>query len=402
MDLNIELNLPKLHKKQQAIWNSKAKIKVLSCGRQSGKSYLAKCIALRYMIEGKKVAYFCHKFDLSKTFYNELLALIPPQLIKRQNSSSLSIELFNGGKIQFYSGIATDTIRGNTLHLVLVDEAAFYPDLEESYNEHISPTLARYNGDIIFLSSPRGKGYFHSLYTKGVEGEPGYQSWHFTCYDNPHLSAEYIEQKRREMPKAVFAQEFLAEEMANADNPFGTDNINANIAELSNNPAICYGIDIARGKGENGDWTVIIGVDKDNHVCYLDRFQAPYWQIKEKIANLPANILKVMDNTGVGEVLEEELFLMSVQNLQGFKFTTSSKPLLLIQLIKDVEQGNIKYPLSVAGEMHTFEYRYNNATNHISYQASKNFKDDQIMAIALANKFKNEAIGLSNWKLYTA
>ncbi|QEC78757.1 terminase large subunit domain-containing protein [Mucilaginibacter ginsenosidivorax] len=400
MNVNIDLNLPKLHPKQQSVWNSKAKIKVLSCGRQSGKSYLAKCIALRYMVEGKKVAYFCHKFDLSKTFYNELLTHIPQSLVKRQNSSSLSIELITGGKIQFYSGIATDTIRGNTLNLVLVDEAAFYPNLEESYNEHISPTLARYNGDIIFLSSPRGRGYFHSLYTKGVEGEPNYQSWHFTCYDNPHLSAEYIEQKRKELPKAVFAQEYLAEEMANADNPFGTDNINANIAELSKNPAICYGIDIARGKGENGDWTVIIGVDKDNHVSYLDRFQAPYWQIKDKIARLPANVLKILDSTGIGDPIEEEL-VMTVSNLQGFKFTATSKPQLMIELIKDVEQGSIKYPLSVAGEMHNFQYTYS-STGHIKYAAAKNFKDDQIMALALANKFKKDAIATSNWRLYTA
>lgn len=394
MDVNTEINLPKLHSKQLSVWNSKAKIKVLNCGRQSGKSYLAKCIALRYMADGKKVAYFCHKFDLSKTFYNELLALLPQGLIKRQNSSSLSIELVTGGKIAFYSGKATDTIRGNTLHLVLVDEAAFYPDLEQTYNEHISPTLARYNGDIVFLSSPCGRGYFHSLYTKGVEGESGYQSWHFTCYDNPHLSAEYLAQKKAELPSAIWKQEYLAEEMSNADNPFGTDNINANVAEISKLPSVCFGIDIARGKGENGDWTVICGVDKNNHVSYLDRFQAPYWQIKNKIANLPPDTLKILDSTGVGDPIEEEL-VMTVKNLQGFKFTATSKPQLMIELIKDVEQGTIKYPLSVAGEMHNFQYIYS-GSGHIKYAAAKNFKDDQIMALALCNKFKKQA-ALSNY-----
>ena len=393
--MNININLPKLHSKQLSVWQSAAKIKVLSCGRQSGKSYLAKCIAIKYILQGKRVAYFCHKFDLSKTFYNELLSLIPKELIKRQNSSSLSIELITGGKIQFYSGEATDTIRGNTIELAIVDEAAFYRDLEESYNEHISPTLARHNGDIIFLSSPKGKGYFHSLYIKGLSGEDGYQSWHFTCYDNPYLSEEYIEQKKKELPKAVFEQEYLALEMANADNPFGTENINNNIiSQLSFKPPVVFGIDIARGKGENGDWTVIIGLDADSTMCYFDRFQSPYWQIKDKIKALPQYTLKVIDSTGIGDPIEEELAL-TVNNLQGFKFTATSKPQLMIELIKDVEQGTIKYNNVTASEMHNFQYTYS-STGHIKYAAAKNFKDDCIMSLALANKFKKQA-ALANY-----
>lgn len=384
---DIKIKLPKLHAKQLEVWNSSAKVKVLSCGRQSGKSYLAKVIAIKYMLDGKKVAYFCHKFDLSKTFYNELLKLLPGEIVKRQNSSSLSIELITGGIIQFYSGEATDTIRGNTISLALVDEAAFYKDLAESYNEHISPTLARHNGDIIFLSSPKGKGYFHSLYTKGLTGEDGYQSWSFTCYDNPHLSLEYIEQKKKELPKAVFEQEYLALEMANADNPFGTDNIIANtIPELSKLPSIIYGIDIARGKGEKGDWTVIVGLDANASMSYFDRFQSPFWQIKEKIKALPSNVLKVMDSTGMGDPILEEL-AMTVPNMQGFTFTSTSKPQLMIDLIKNVEQGTIKYNEYTASEMHNFEYKYS-STGHISYAASKNFKDDAIMALAIALKFK--------------
>jgi hypothetical protein len=385
--LDIQIKLPKLHSKQLSVWNSNAKIKVLSCGRQSGKSYLAKCIAIKYMLEGKKVAYFCHKFDLSKTFYNELLALLPGAIVERQNSSSLSIKLITGGVIQFYSGEATDTIRGNTIHLALVDEAAFYKDLEQSYTEHISPTLARYNGDIIFLSSPKGKGYFHSLYTKALSGEDGYEGWSFTCYDNPHLSFEYIEQKKKELPKAVFEQEYLALEMANADNPFGTDNIIANtIAELSKQPSVVYGIDIARGKGTNGDWTVIVGLDQYGVMSYFDRFQSPFWQIKEKIKALPAPVLKVMDSTGMGDPILEEL-AMTVPNIQGFTFTSTSKPQLMIDLIKNVEQGTIKYNETTASEMHNFEYTYT-STGHIKYAAAKNYKDDCIMATAIALKYK--------------
>ncbi|MGY4540059.1 hypothetical protein ACVW0P_004501 [Mucilaginibacter sp. UYNi724] len=395
--MNINIKLPKLHSKQLLVWQSKAKVKILNCGRQSGKSYLAKVIAIKYLLEGKKVAYFCHKFDLSKTFYSELLKLLPGEVIKRQNSSSLSIELITGGVIQFYSGEATDTIRGNTISLAIVDEAAFYKDLEQSYTEHISPTLARHNGDIIFLSSPKGRGYFHSLYTKGLTGEDGYQSWHFTCYDNPHLSLKYIEQKKKELPIAIFEQEYLALEMANADNPFGTDNINNNIIEsLSNKPSVVFGVDIARGKGENGDWTVIVGLDQNSNMSYFERFQSPYWQIKERIKALPAYTLKVIDSTGIGDPIEEELS-MTVSNLQGFKFTSTSKPQLMVQLIKDVEQGTIKYNQDAANEMHTFEYTYSSSTGHLKYSASKNFKDDIIMALAIANKFKKQA-DLSNYQ----
>ena len=40
--MKIEVKLSKLHKKQQEVANSKAMIKVVCAGRQSGKSYVAK------------------------------------------------------------------------------------------------------------------------------------------------------------------------------------------------------------------------------------------------------------------------------------------------------------------------------------------------------------------------
>lgn len=57
----------------------------------------------------------------------------------------------------------TDVIRGNTLDIVIVDEAAFVPD--DIFRNAIAPTVSKTNGKIILSSTPKGqKGYFYEIF----------------------------------------------------------------------------------------------------------------------------------------------------------------------------------------------------------------------------------------------
>jgi phage FluMu gp28-like protein len=393
----VRVVLPQPHKAQLQVLDSKARFKVLMCGRRFGKSLIALVIAITHILNGKKVAYLTPEFSLAKEFYREFLKYLPELIIKSQNKTDLEITLITGGVIKFFSGEAIESFRGRKFHLVILDEAAFISDLESAWNQTIRPTLTDYKGEALFISTPKGKRYFDSLYQKGLRGEDGFESFHFTSYDNPYLDKSEIDSAKASLPEAVFRQEYLAIPQEDAGNPFGTSNIRKNIiTELSTEPTQVFGIDVARVN----DFSCIVGLDSEGKLSHFERFRQPWEYTMDRIRALPAYTTKVMDATGVGDVLFEQLSL-EVPNLISFKFTTESKPRIIYQLIKDVEAGNLKYNQTIADEMGTLEYKYT-STGHIKFEAASGYNDDCVMALALANSQKRYTKKIEGWKLYLA
>ena len=393
--MEIEIRLPKPHAGQLQVLQSKAKFKILQCGRRWGKSLICQIIAIQRMLQGQKIAYVTPTFALAKEFYKQFLQRIPSALIKSENKTDLIIELINGGTLTFFSGEALNRFRGLKFHYCIVDEAAHIPELKEYWGEAILPTLIDYNGEAILISTPAGKEFFHSMFIRGKNLEFNYESFHFTTHDNPTLSTEAIDGLCKELTEAQYRQEILAIAGENSNNPIGLEHINKNIIqELSKLPTQVFGIDVAK----YNDWTVITGLDVNGHMTYFERFQLSWQLTKEKIRGLPSDVYKVMDSTGVGDVLLEEL-QMQVQKLDGFKFTTESKPKLIYDFIKKIERGELKYNQITADELSVFEYVYT-STGHIKFNARQGYHDDCIISLALAANHLNEALSQQDWKLY--
>jgi len=394
--MEINIHLPKPHPSQQLVINTQKRFKVLQCGRRWGKSLVARIISINKMLKGEYIAYITPTFDLSEHFFTELMDTIPKELIDFYNKKDLRIKLITGGAIKFFSGESLERLRGYKFHYVIVDEAAYIPDLEKCWYSSIRPTLSDYMGGGLFISTPNGKEFFHSLYIKGTdENDTEFKSFRFPSNDNPYFPAAEFKAVQDKLPPFQFRQEYLAIPGENKDNPFGTDNIKFNIVEeLSNEPTIIYGIDVAK----YNDYSVIIGLDSNGHMTYFNRFQLPWIATMEKIKELPKDIHKVIDSTGVGDVLLEQLYQVT-ENISGFKFTSESKPKLIYNLIKDVEKGRVKYLPQVAEEMYVFEYKYT-SNGHIKFDARPGFHDDCIIALALANEHKNMSEVYQDWKLY--
>lgn len=391
----IEIKLPQPHKGQQEVIDSNARWRILLCGRRWGKSLVARIEAIKHMLKGNQVAYVTPTFDLAKTFYNLIVETLPDAIIKTNNKSELFIELITGGSIKFYSGEALERFRGHDYDFIIIDEAAFIPNLKEEWDSSIRPTLSDRMGTALFISTPKGKEFFFSLFQKGQERIEGYQSFHFASNTNPYFPQEEFEQAKASLPMIVFNQEYLAIAGENQNNPFGTDNINRNIIqELSTEPTVVYGIDLAK----YNDYTVVVGLDINGKMTYYDRYQLPWTLTQNRIEQLPSNILKVVDSTGVGDVVLENLY-QTCQSISGFKFTTESKPKIIYQLIKDVEQGLISYNQITADEMHVYEYKYS-STGHISFNAQAGYHDDSICALAIANHHRIQAVQAQGWKLH--
>ena len=373
----MQIRLPEPHDNQWKILQSAARFRVVMCGRRFGKSELAQIAITAQAVKGCEVAYITPTYQLARTFFSKLIKVLPFD----NNKADLLINCPNDGKIEFFTGERMDNLRGRKFHLVVVDEASFIPDLETGWLNSIRPTLTDYKGRALFLSTPRGKNFFYSLYMKG--GEADWEAFKFTTFDNPYIDPTEIEQARSQLPEAVFRQEYLADPMDNAANPFGSAFIRGCIRPLSTNPVAFYGIDLAKSH----DWTVIIGLDRSGSVAYYDRFQKDWKQTKETILRLDRNCPTMIDSTGVGDAITEDL-QRSFNAMEGFKYTAQSKQQLMELLAQQIQQGIISFPdNTIREELDIFEYQF--TSTGVRYNAPSGFHDDCVNALALAVKCKD-------------
>ena len=375
----IEIKLPKPHAAQRAVLESPARFRVMMCGRRFGKSLISQNISIENGLNNKKVAYITPTYQLGKTFFQEICKVLPEKIYKK-NETDLTINFITGGQIRFFTGERLDALRGLKFHLVIIDEASYIANLQDGWLNSIRPTLTDYKGLAIFLSTPRGKNFFYSLYMKG--GEPDWEAFKFTTYDNPHIDPTEIDAAKFQLPNVVFEQEYMANPMENAANPFGSEHINACVKDGIAGKAEYYGIDLAKSV----DWTVIIGLDKLGQVVHFERFQKDWMQTKEAILRLPKNLPIMIDSTGVGDAIVEELQKKFTQ-MHGFKFTSTSKQQLLEALANSIQTKTISYPTGlIKEELEIFEYTF--TSTGVRYSAPSGFHDDCVIALSLANKCK--------------
>jgi len=367
----MRIELPTPHVNQKKILDAERRFIVVMCGRRFGKSELSQILIIKEALNGGNVAYITPTYGLAQVFFERLTKVLP----FKSNISKLKIYCPNEGSIEFFTGERLDNLRGRKFHLVIIDEAAFIADLEDGWNNSIRPTLTDYEGKAVFLSTPRGKNFFYSLFMK--MGENDWQSFKFSTYDNPHINPREIDEARIQLPEVVFEQEYMANPSENSANPFGNAFIKRCVKPISAQPIVCYGIDLAKSV----DFTVIIGLDKDGNVAYFDRFQMDWHNTKETIKRLPPAPI-VVDSTGVGDPILEDLLREGV-NIEGLKFTSQSKQQLMEGLASAIQQGRIGFPEGViVDELDVFEYQF---TSHgVRYSAPSGFHDDTVMALALA------------------
>lgn len=387
--MRVELILKKPHPSQRAVLDSTARFRVMMCGRRFGKSLISQNISIEEGVQRKHVAYVTPTYQLGKIFFQEIVKVLPVEIYKK-NESDLVINFITGGSIRFFTGEKLDAMRGLKFHLVIVDEASYIPNLKDGWQNSIRPTLTDYRGRAIFLSTPKGRNFFYSLFIK--HDEPDWESFKFTTYDNPYIDREEIDAAKAQLPGPVFEQEYMANPMENAANPFGSDHINKCTKELSNKTAKFWGIDLAKSV----DWTVIIGFDEDGNVCKILRFQKDWLQTKHTIIEtVPKNDPVVIDSTGVGDAIVEDL-QKHFNSMHGFKYTSKSKQQLMESLASSIHKGDIGFPGGpIKDELDMFEYVF--TSTGVKYSAPQGFHDDCVNALALANKCRIEHKGYGSY-----
>lgn len=378
-----EITLNEEHAGQKQVLDEAKRFNVLCCGRRFGKSALAVNLLAETAIAGKPAGYFAPTYKLLDGTYNECLSALEP-IVTRKNEHQF-IELLTGGRIEFWSLENELAGRSRKYKRVILDEVAFAKNLWKLWTESIRATLSDFKGDAWFMSTPKGKNDFHKLFMRGKTGEENWQSWQMSTYMNPYIDPLEIDDAKKDLPELAFSQEYLAEFNDNVANPFGTAFIAQCTFPMSTQPAVCYGIDLAKSH----DWSVIVGLDKHGSVCYLDRWQSDWRTTKEKILRLPQAAI-CLDSTGSGDPVGEDLARVR-GNIEQFKFTATSKQQIMEGLAVAIQSRIITFPSGViTDELNNFEYIY--TRTGVKYSAPDGLHDDVVCALALAWK-KYQEVG---------
>lgn len=381
--MEIIIQLKQLHRNQQRIISERKRFNVACCGRRFGKSAMSVNVLSETALSGSPAGYFAPTYKLLEGTYKEVITSLMPIVTKKHDNQF--IEINTGGIIEFWSLDNPNAGRSRKYKTVIIDEAAFVKDLWQAWTQSIRPTLTDLKGSAFFFSTPKGKNDFFKLWSRGQSGDDGWQSWRFSTYDNPFIDPSEVDDAKRDLPIAAFNQEYLAEFADNAANPFGLDFIAQCTYPLSQQPAVCYGVDLAKYH----DWTVIIGLDSNGNVCHLDRFQKDWRQTIQIIKALPDAPIKI-DSTGTGDPIAEEV--ARYRDVDAFRFTSTSKQQIMEGLATAIQQRRIAFPAGIIpDELSNFEYEY--TRTGVRYSAPAGLHDDAVCALAMAwSKFQTVSL----------
>lgn len=385
-----------LHKRQEeikdAILTSNAKFHTLKASRQSGKGYLIYKLATALALSKPNIniGIVAPIYSQSKIIYDRILTIKNIDKYINSNSSNPPIIRFNNGsKIEFRSADNTDGIRGSTYHYVFVDEAAFISD--DVFTTVIRPTTAAVIGSkIIFTSTPRGKhNIFATHYILGEQGNDNYKSYSMNYVDNPVYDLNEVEDAKKMLPELIFRQEYEAEFIDDSGSVFSNiDNVCV-LNEYSKGNRLYAGLDLGRAD----DFTVLHILNHLGETVFNYSINNDTWSnILDKVIEIlyKYNPLVMIETNGIGDVLYESVS-NKYSNCIPFTTTNSSKQSIVEGLRLDMENKSIKLPTKdlyskLYNEFSVFEFNYSLSSRNVKYGARKGFHDDEIMALALANK----------------
>lgn len=373
----LTIELPQPHAGQQKVIDGAKRFNVLECGRRFGKSTLGIDRLIETALQGDPSAWFAPSYKLLADIWRLTCAALAP-LKPLTSVQEKRIELLTGGSIEFWSLDQPDAGRGRKYKRVIIDEAGIVRNLEAAWTEAIRPTLADLKGDAWFLGTPKGHNFFHRLFARGQSNQAGWASWRLPTTTNPTIDPEEIESARQDMPEAAFKQEFLGIPADDGGNPFGLSAIAAcERPTIANGPPAHWGVDLAKSV----DWSVACALNADGNVCSLERWQSDWAQTTRRVGELVGKTPALIDSTGVGDPIVEQLQRGSL--IEGFKFTSQSKQQLMEGLAAAIQRGQVTYPVGwLRAELESFEYQY--TATGVRYSAPDGLHDDGVCALALA------------------
>lgn len=373
-----------MHREQAVIARNPARFKVLAAGRRWGKTRLGTVLCIARALEGRRAWWVAPSFPIAEIGWRLIRHLAKQMPGTEIHLGDRRAQFPTGGWVQVKSADNPDSLRGEGLDLVVLDECAFMA--EEAWQEALRPALSDRCGGALFISTPKGRNWFWRLY-QGVDGED-WARWHFPTSANPFIPAGEIEAAKANLPERVYLQEFQAEFIDDAGGVFRRVIEAATAKTLDHGePGGEYVIGVDWGKYE--DFTVFAVIDQATASCvYLDRFnRIDYMMQEERLVALVQRFkpqLIVAERNAMGEPIIERL---QAQNLpvQPFLTTVASKGELVDALALAFEKSELKIPADpiLISELQAYQAE-RLPSGMLRYGAPGGMHDDCVMALGMA------------------
>lgn len=382
---------------QEKLLRDPAKRIVSAWGRQTGKTTTnaIKAIHFAYCNPKTLVLIVSPSLRQSMIMFDRILDLIysnpwlPKSIVRKTRTL---IHLDNGGRIVALP-CSANLLRGYTANLIIADEAAFMP--EEVITQVMFPMLSTTQGTAIFLSTPWGRDHF--FYRAFMN--PNYSVHHVKSSECPLITADFLEEQKRNLTAEAYRMEYEAEFTEAAASFFPQDLIRScvdpelefisDIEEPIPSGEYFGGCDL----GKLQDYSVFTVIKKEGELLklvFLRQFplETPYSSVIGFIvrAQQKFHFMKILiDKSGVGEAITEEIKAQGLANAEGQSFTVQSKGEMLGYLKVKMQQGLLKMPYDrrLCEQINEQRFEYTKS-GQIKFWHPTGSHDDQLWALALS------------------
>jgi phage terminase large subunit-like protein len=374
-----------LHPGQLEVHNSPARFKVLAAGRRWGKTRLGVNECLDVAAQGGRAWWVSPSYKTSEVGWRPLRQItrkIPNAEVRLVDRM---VTLPGGGFVAVRSADNPDSLRGEGLDFVVMDECAFMQ--REAWTEAIRPALSDRLGKALFISTPKGRNWFWENYQRGINGEQGWQSWTYSTSTNPFIDKGEIEAAKRDLPEIIFRQEYLAEFVDDQGGVFRRVQEAAILEPQDPQAGRQYvaGVDVA----SSVDFTVVTVLDAESkEQVFMDRFNRVDYPVLidrlESVYHRYHMTSMVVESNSIGRPVIDELVSRGL-NIVPFTTTSATKQTIIQSLQSAFENGQIRIlndPILI-GELLSFESK-RNASGSFSYSAPDGMHDDTVMSLAIA------------------
>ena len=306
---------------------------IIATARQAGKSTTTCAFILWYIIfhQDKTVALLANKGDTAREILGRVqLAYqhLPKWLqqgVTEWNKGSFVLE--NNSRV-IASATSSDAIRGYSINLLFIDEAAFIENWDEFFTS-VYPTISSgTESKIILVSTPNGLNHFYKLWLNAVENRNGYNPIKVLYSDVPGRDEEWRLNTLAAMnfDTEKFDQEYNVEfmgssgtliagwklkELAYKDPIHQHEGLYVYHPPVPNKSYVCV-VDVSRGKGLDYSAFIIIDVSqmpyvqvcvfRNNNVTPIDYADIIYQVVKNY--NRAAVLVEIND---IGEQVSHSL-----------------------------------------------------------------------------------------------
>ncbi len=397
---------------QERLLLDPAKFIVARWARQTGKTTAISALSLHTaLIEGsKRIVILAPSWRQSKRMLSRIERSIPKNLrvvlVGRLHRTRL--DFTNGSSIEALPN-NPETIRGETCHLIILDEAAFVRYDKELYDAIIY-ALATTNGRFIAVSTPGSRDSLFYDMCMNNELYSEFSRYHVSYRDavepNGPLKQGIVESLRVQMKadpwrwQREMEAEFAEDEEAFFPLSLITKCISYELKTYDESiilsgelpPAGDYYIGCDLGKLQ--DHSVATVTDKRNGVIsliHLKQFKlgTDYSHVMGYLNRLGQRLQTVkrtsIDQTGVGEFFVEEARKEGVKNPEGKILTIPEKQNMMFYLRQLMEEGRLRIPYDpeLINEINAERFQLTK-TGQTQFSHPTGTHDDRLWALALA------------------